>query len=444
MPKANLTDRLVASLKLGARYSEWRDEKTPGFGIRVSPNGVKTWFVVFRIGGSTGYRRRQRLGRYPAVGLEKARQRARKAISEVSEGVDPVKEMAAKEADLRRERVEASVFSQLAVQYLEWAQRNKREKTWKEYKRIIEKNLNPEFGKIDPKDLNPSHVRGYLRQVASRTPVLANRVRATMGAIFKWAITENLVAPERNPVSGISRPGGSETPKDRTLSDDELKAIWNALEKETSPVKDVLKLILLTGQRPGEVMGMRWDEIDWNEALWDLPGIRTKNGVAHVVPLSTQALRILDRHRGVLKARSEKCQKDCCVAPESPFIFPNRRLSKQGTEPVQMLRKMVGRVIERLGIKSFAPHDLRRTCATCLGKMEVPGFVIALILNHALPGVTNKVYNRYDYLKEKREALNAWGTRLSRIVSSLELAKVEDGETFVNDVELAGPSPVDK
>ena len=77
-------------------------------------------------------------------------------------------------------------------------------------------------------------------------------------------------------------------------------------------------------------------------------------------------------------------------------------------------------------IKSFAPHDLRRTCATCLGKMEVPGLVIALILNHALPGVTNKVYNRYDYLKEKREALNLWGARLSRIVSGLELVKTEN------------------
>jgi integrase len=110
---------------------------------------------------------------------------------------------------------------------------------------------------------------------------------------------------------------------------------------------------------------------------------------------------------------------------ESPYVFPNRRLSKQDSKHVKMLRKMVGRIVEGLGIKSFAPHDLRRTSATQLGKMEIPGFVIALILNHALPGVTNKVYSRYDYLKEKREALHNWGARLSRIVSNLEAASAE-------------------
>jgi integrase len=98
---------------------------------------------------------------------------------------------------------------------------------------------------------------------------------------------------------------------------------------------------------------------------------------------------------------------------------------QQDKEPMKILRKMVDRIIEVLGIRPFAPHDLRRTCATRLGKMEVPGLVIALILNHTLPGVTNKVYNRYDYRKEKREALNAWGARLSRVVSGMELVKAE-------------------
>lgn len=427
MPSANLTDRKVATSKPKRDlYILW-DSKTPGFGVRVSPKGKKTWFVMYRL---AGVRRRLKLGRYPEVSLEKARKKAKDALGVVSDTQDPVLLKKAEEAELKRERLEAKTFAQLAQQYVEWAKNNKREKTWKEYERIIDKHLNPEFGKIDGRQLDPSHVRGFLRHLASGTPVLANRTRATMGAIFKWAIRENVVAPENNPVAGISHPGGSETPKDRTLSDDELKSIWGALEDEISHVKDVLRLILLTGQRPGEVMGMRWDEIDFGEALWELPGTRTKNGKAHVVPLNAPAVRILERQRDALLKQRRKRQNRGDELPESPFVFPNRRLAKQDQAPVKMLRKMVDRIVEGLGISRFAPHDLRRTCATRLGKMEVPGLVIALILNHALPGVTNKVYNRYDYLKEKREALNLWGTRLSRIVSGLELLKADrsDGQ----------------
>jgi integrase len=85
-----------------------------------------------------------------------------------------------------------------------------------------------------------------------------------------------------------------------------------------------------------------------------------------------------------------------------------------------MLRKTVDRVRARLNIEPFAPHDLRRTCATSLGKMQVPGHIIERILNHKQTGVTNTVYNKYDYLKERREALDAWGKRVAQIVSGIK------------------------
>jgi integrase len=339
----------------------------------------------------------------------------------VSDGKDPVQERKNQAVELKRERLEARTFSQLANQYLEqWAKRQNREKTWKEYQRIIQKLLNPAFGKLDVKEIQQPHVRAFLRDLAAKKPVLANRTRAVMGAVFKWAIKEDIVV--ENPVSGISRPGGAEIPKERTLSDDELKAIWPALEKETSQIKRVLQLILLTGQRPGEVMGMGWDEIDFSEALWEIPGSRTKNGRQHIVPLNALALRILHGQQETLSTQREKRKKRKKPAIGSPFVFPNRHLAKQAQAPAKMLRKMVNRIIKDLNIRPFAPHDLRRTCATYLGKMEVPGFVIALILNHSLQGVTSKVYNRYDYLKEKRDALNRWGIRVHQIVTGIKLA----------------------
>lgn len=420
MPTVNLTDRKIASLKPKEVLIEYWDEKTPGFGIRVSPEGTKTWFVMYRL---AGIRRRLRLGRYPGVSLFDARRNARSALSEVAEARDPVLERKAKEAQLKLERLEARTFGQLCQQYMEqWAKQHLREKTWAEYQRIINKHLIPEFGKFDTSDIEPSHVGAFLRDIGSMKKVLANRIRAVMGAIFGWAIDQKIVASNVNPVSGIRRPGGEEKAKERVLTDAELKSVWQSLDNETSQVKDVLRLILLTAQRPGEVMGMRWDEIDLTSAVWELSGSRTKNGKAHVVPLSPQALRIIERQRESLTKLKERRSERGDPSPDTPFVFPNRHLEKMDKSPIKMLRKCVSRIVASLGIKPFAPHDLRRTAATCLGKMEVPGFVIALILNHALPGITNKVYNRYDYLKEKRDALNRWGLRVHQIVTGMKLA----------------------
>jgi integrase len=421
MPTVNLTDRKIASLRPKEHLIAFFDKKTPGFGIRISTEGTKTWFVMYRL---AGIRRRLRLGRYPEVPLVEARKNARLALSAVAEGKDPLLEKKAKEAQLKRERLEAWRFDQLCDQYVEqWAKPHLREKTFIEYRRIIDKHLIPEFGKLNISDIEPSYVGAFLRDMGSRKRVLANRTRAVMGAVFRWAIDQKIVAPDINPVSGIRRPGGAEKPKERILNDEELKSVWQCLENETSQVKDVLQLILLTAQRPGEVMGMQWDEIDTATTVWDLPGSRTKNGKAHVVPLSPQAMRIIERQRDSLELlREKRIQRGDSVPGTTPFVFPNRYLEKMDKSPIKMLRKCVKRVVTTLGMKSFAPHDLRRTTATYLGKMEVPGFVIALILNHALPGITNKVYNRYDYLKEKRDALNKWGARVHQVVTGMKLA----------------------
>ena len=212
------------------------------------------------------------------------------------------------------------------------------------------------------------------------------------------------------------------------MSDDELKGVWSTLEKETSQAKDVLQLILLTGQRPGEIMGMRWNEIDFSAALWLIPGARTKNGLPNAVPLNSLALGILEKHRENLKMQREKRKERGDNAAESPFVFPNKRLAKHTKAPITHIRKATGRIWRILNIEPFCAHDLRRTCATRLGQMEVPGHVIARILNHKQTDITSAVYNQYQYLREKRDALNSWGKQLSRIVRDLELVKAENRE----------------
>ena len=201
MPSTNLTDRMIASLKAEKDLIEWWDEKTPGFGIRSSPKGKKTWFVMYRF---AGLRRRLRFGRYPEVSLEDARKRARKALSDVSEGKDPAQQKKAEEARARRERLETKTFAQLAHSYIEeYAKQNKR--SWEEDERIINKILKPEFGTLNVKEITRTHVRSFLRQIATKARVQANRSHACLRKIFNWAIKEEIVDMQSNPASGITR-----------------------------------------------------------------------------------------------------------------------------------------------------------------------------------------------------------------------------------------------
>ncbi len=417
MPTANLTDRKIASLKPGNELTEWFDESTPGFGIRVSPKGKKTWFVMYRF---AGLRRRYKLGRYPDVSLEKARTKARKALSEVSDSKDPVQEKKAEEALIKRERLEAKTFSELSKLYIEeYAKLNKR--SWEEDERIIDKLLKPEFGSLNVKEIVRSHVRSFLRNMAVKTPVQANRSQACLRKIFNWAIKEEIVDMEGNPAAGISSPGGREKPKERNLSDDEIKAVWNELEKDSTAPKKALQLILLTGQRPGEVVGLPWEEINLNDALWMLPGSRAKNGLTNIIPLSNQAIRIIEKQREALESQMKKREKRRQKVSQSAFVFPCRHLTKDKPMTVYAIDQEAQNISKDLGIPGFAPHDLRRTCSTKLGEMLIPGHLIDRITNHKPTGITDRVYNKYDYLREKQEALNAWGARLSRIVTNLEL-----------------------
>jgi len=152
IPTAILTDRKIDSLKPGKEIVEWWDKKVPGFGIRVSPKGKKTWFVMYRF---AGLRRRLRCGQYPAVSLEKARPKAKQALLDVSEGKDPAQGKKDQEAFIKRKGLEAKTFAQLSTLYIdEYAKLNRR--SWKEDQRIIDKLLNPEFGTLNVTEITRS------------------------------------------------------------------------------------------------------------------------------------------------------------------------------------------------------------------------------------------------------------------------------------------------
>ncbi|MFH1572712.1 MAG: tyrosine-type recombinase/integrase, partial [Acidobacteriota bacterium] len=256
------------------------------------------------------------------------------------------------------------------------------------------------------RELKRMQIRDYLDRMAKTRPVMANRCLAYLRKMYNWALSKDLV--EYNPCAGIPLPG-KENQRDRVLSEDEIKAIWQALDRERPVMAATFRLRLLTAQRGAEVHAMRWKDIDGN--WWTIPAEHTKNGLSHRVPLSPQAMRVVGNVREVTENSKRDRSREASV-----WVFPN---PKRPTEHIYECQKLAQRVRKSSGV-DFRPHDFRRTAASMMAGMGTPRLVIGKILNHVEPGVT-RVYDRHSYDAEKKHALDAWGQRLAHIVSRLEV-----------------------
>ena len=408
MPVINFTVRKLESIKPEATRVDYYDDSLPGFVLRVTPGGDKTFSVMYRIGG---LRRRYTIGAFPVMELATARDRAKDALELVRHGIDPAEEHERREEAEVARRIEGFTFEMLAKQFL----REHVEKLRSAYEvnRSFDQYLLPQFGKIKARELKRAAVRDYLDGMAKTRPVMANRCLAYIRKMYNWALSKDLV--EFNPVTAIPRPG-SEQQRDRVLTEDEIKAIWKALDLEKPIMAATFRLRLLTAQRGGEVCSMRWKDIegDW----WTIPAEFSKNKLSHRVPLSPQAKKVLELVRSVTEAQDEKAERT-----RSEWIFPN---PSDRTRHVYEVQKLAQRVRKNSNV-SFRAHDFRRTAASIMAGMGIPRLVVSKILNHVESGVT-RVYDRYSYDKEKQEALDAWGARLIRIVSDLELVEKQTGE----------------
>jgi integrase len=199
--------------------------------------------------------------------------------------------------------------------------------------------------------------------------------------------------------------------------------VWNALNGESLKMASLLKLRLITAQRNSEVTSMRWEDLDLEQGMWTIPGGFTKNGQIHPVPLSAPAVRILKDMKAAADAEAEKPLKGRNEPRgHSPWVFPGVRDRGVSVTEVQ---KLIGRVRTNSKVK-FRGHDLRRTASTKMTELGVSRLIVRKILNHAEPEVT-AVYDRFGYLKEKREALDLWGRRLTVITSGLKVVALTPG-----------------
>jgi hypothetical protein len=256
MPTRKLTDRFVERAKPPARGRvEYFDAAFPGLALRITENGGRSWCAFYRFKGRL---RRFTIGHYPAIKPAQARREAAAALERVREGVDPAEE---KRAHREMRTPEADTFGAVALDYLERHHRkNSRESTFLEAKRDIERNVLPKWRSRPIASISRRDVVDLIDGVIARgAEVQANRTLARLRALFNWAIEKDRVAA--SPVARMKLPT-QEQARDRVLSDDELRWLWQGSDEIGWPFGPLVKLLLLTAQRRDEVAGMEWPEID--------------------------------------------------------------------------------------------------------------------------------------------------------------------------------------
>lgn len=397
MPTVALTDRFCSTAKpTGGKRTDFFDTVAQGLALRVTAHGHRSWCFHYR-SPRDGKRARATLGSYPGTSLAAARGKALEARGHVDAGEDPRLVLAGQGAA-------GMTVAALVVAYLadpeKAALRSKNE-----IERRLRRNVVPVIGAVKVAELRRRDVRTVTDAMLRRgVKVEATRVFEDVRAVVRWAVENEYL--DANPLDGMGKPAESSS-SNRVLSDEEIRTLWNGLSKALArsvQCQSIIKLCLVTGQRVGEVAGMRRAELDLAAREWRLPGERTKNAHAHVVPLSDLALSII--------------KEAMADAGKGDAIFP---CGEGLLSPVAVARTILrANASQRFEIASWSAHDLRRTALTQMARLGVAPIVLGHVANHRTTtraGVTLAVYSQYTYDKEKREALELWADRLAGIVA---------------------------
>jgi integrase len=394
VPVVNMTARFLETLKPGPALVEWFDEDTRGLSLKISSGGAATWYYHYTR-RADAIRRRVQLGKLAALPLKDARLRARKMAGLVADGKDPA-------GDRRSER-EALTVAELVERFS--AEYASAKRTGKRQRQALEKDVLPVIGKAKAAAIKRDDIARITQRMVGRGVTIgASRTFEIVRKMFSWALANGLI--EQNPCVGMEKPFKTRK-RERVLSHAEIRTVWDALGDDKTSIsrdgRDVLKLCLITGQRLGEVAGMSRDELDFAKSVWTIPSWRSKNGHAHRVPLTDMAL-------GVIKAASARVSTE--------FLFPG--YGKDDAMKSSSVGKAVGRAREKIGMEHWTAHDLRRTAATGMADLGIAPHVIGHVLNHRAitkSSITDQVYIRYTYDREKREALEKWNEALAAIVA---------------------------
>jgi len=413
------------------RYEEVEDGAT-GLAVRVSVRGVKSFQYLYRFDGKA---RRLTLGIYrdiaivdiagvshdrrglPYLTLADARVRLAEARRLRDGGTDPATVAVMQH---RAERKTKTVSELIDVYLAKYARPHKKTRSAAEDERMLNKDVRPVLGDRKLSSVTRRDLIALLDDVAARAPVTANRLQQIVRKMFRWAVRQSLV--EHSPANEIDPPGGREVPRDRALSDDEIAEVWRAAGKLEAPYRQFVQMLMIVGQRRGEVAGMRFDELTDDRTLWTIGRARMKGGLPHEVPLSAMA-------RAILQSLAEPTDG----RHKGAYIFASRRREDQPIGAFQEIKEALDRHIldaRREALKQagdepanvqpmthWTIHDLRRAMRSNLSKLRLDPEICERVLAH-IPAGIRRTYDVHQYRDEKREVLNAWAARLQRIISA--------------------------
>jgi integrase len=391
MPRLKLTKSAIDGLPTPAKDIVYWDSGCPGFGIKITPKGRKVFIVLYRAGGAGSRLRKYTIGPYGRVTLHQARAAALRIFAARTEGRDP-----AAEKQRARRRLVVDRVQELVELFI--SEHVRKTRSAREISRLLRREVVPSWGARSIHEIGKRQIVELVTEVSGRgTPSAANKLLKVVKAFFGWCVGRAIL--DVSPANGLTAPA-RERARDRVLDEDELARVLLAARQIDGPYGSIVELLTLTGQRREEVAQLTWDELDLASQTWTLPGSRTKNSKPHIMHLSKEAIGVL--------MRMPKLGK---------FVF-----SPSGTKPFQSF-SAAKRELDKLSeVTGWRLHDLRRTCVSGMARLGVAPHVADKILNHqsgTISGVA-AVYQRHEFLAERKDALARWGAHVALLLKGAE------------------------
>jgi integrase len=355
-------------------FNIW-DLKAPGLVLRVQPSGVRALKFVY------SFHSRPRWYHIGLVPLSDARRIAAKFRLAVAEGKDPVAERKAERG--------SGTFAELATRYVEFAK--KKNKSWQQADYLVRKHLLPRWGKLGAKNITRGDVRQVMESIAA--PIVGNQTLAAASAIFSWGIKHEIVSV--NPCKLVDRHPTKD--RERVLSDAEIQQFWAAFDSAGLMASSALKVLLLLGQRPGEVCRMRLEHI--KDGWWEMPG-------EPVAALGWPGTKNKQTHRVWLAQAVRDIIAELSDDATTGFVFTNSR-----GKPIDHLDIAMRQVCSMIGVERATPHDLRRTHGSTITRLGFGRDAMNRVQNHKEGGIAS-VYDRHEYAEENKNVIEKVATFL--------------------------------
>jgi integrase len=387
MPRTKLTKSAIDALPTPPSDTVYWDAGLPGFGIKVTPKGRKVFIVLYRTGGAGSKLRKYTIGPIGRVTLHQARIAAQKVFAARLDGRDP-----AAEKRERKRRAVADRVEDLLEAFID--QRLSQNRSGGEIARLLRREMGRAWAGRSIHEIGKRDVVEVISAIEQRgAPVAANKTLKSIKTFLRWCVGRAIL--DQSPAEGVPAPA-KEISRDRVLSDDELAKVIFAAREVDDPYCGIVELLVLTGQRREEVARLAWDELDLTRRIWTIPKSRTKNAKPHVVQLSDQSIAVLRR-----------------VEKRGPYVF-----AAHGNKPFQNFAVAKRKLDELSKVTGWRLHDLRRTCVSGMARIGIAPHVADKILNHQSGTITGvaAVYQRHEFLHERKDALERWGAHVAKIV----------------------------